>query len=303
VPVAIVGARGTAQTITAGATLIAVAMVIKELAGADAAAVARAVRALAGGHMFLAVVALLAAGYTTQAPFIVWPMLAFAAVFAYAGAPPRIPESSLYGSLLTLFGRSPTGLPPRSSSRTGAELRMRSRSVVVRDVEAVRSAYERQIREAARQQERHRLARDLHDAVKQQIFVIQTAAATAQTRFDGDPVGARRALDEVRNAARAAMRELEVMLDSLQARPLEPSGLVAALREQCSALGFRTGAEVNVQVGALPPAGRVPPGMTQALLRIAQEALANVARHARATRVDLALDCRGDEVTLSACRR
>src|SRR5215472_3553156 len=63
---------------------------------------------------------------------------------------------------------------------------------------ALRSRYERQIREAARQEERNRLARDLHDSIKQQIFVIQTAAATAQVRFESDQPGARTALEQVR---------------------------------------------------------------------------------------------------------
>jgi hypothetical protein len=56
---------------------------------------------------------------------------------------------------------------------------------------SLRSRYEEQIRQAARQEERTRLARDLHDAVKQQLFAVQTAAATAETRFDMDPAGAR----------------------------------------------------------------------------------------------------------------
>jgi len=51
--------------------------------------------------------------------------------------------------------------------------------------EPLRSQYEQKIRQAAAQEERKRLARDLHDSIKQQIFAIQTAAATVQTRFDG----------------------------------------------------------------------------------------------------------------------
>ena len=65
---------------------------------------------------------------------------------------------------------------------------------VVRNKPAIgslRSAYEQQIRQAARQEERARLARDLHDAVKQQLFVIQTAGATAQARLSTDIDGAR----------------------------------------------------------------------------------------------------------------
>jgi signal transduction histidine kinase len=298
-PVLLVGEGGTAHTVTAGAALIAVAMVAKDLAAIEAAAIGRVLASLSAGQMFLAIVILLVSDYTVRAPMIVWPMLLFGALFAYAGDPPQIPERSLYGSLLTLFGWSPTGLPPRRTHGGTGEMRMRSRGVVMHDVEGLRSAYERQIREAARQEERHRLARDLHDAVKQQIFVIQTAAATAQARFESDPGGSLRAVGDVRQAARAAMSELEAMLDSLQARPLELSGLVAALRDQCSALAFRTGAEVDVQIGSVPAPERVPPGMTQALLRIAQEALANVGRHARATRVDVTFGSTADAITLS----
>ena len=53
-------------------------------------------------------------------------------------------------------------------------------------LDALRSQFEEQIRQVARQEERTRLARDLHDAVKQQLFAIQTAAATAEARFEGD---------------------------------------------------------------------------------------------------------------------
>ena len=85
------------------------------------------------------------------------------------------------------------------------------------------------------------------------------------------------------------MTEMEVMLDQLRAEPLENTGLVAALKKQCETLGFRTGAEVAFQLGELPASTVVPPGAQQAVLRVAQEALANVARHARATHVSVRL--------------
>ncbi len=155
--------------------------------------------------------------------------------------------------------------------------------------ERLRSEYEDHIRDAAAQEERNRLARDLHDSVKQQIFAIQTAAATAQTRFDVDPDGAKAALANVRASAREATGEMEAMLDQLRAAPIENAGLVEALKKQCDALKFRTGAEVDFTVSDLPPNAAVPPGARQAILRIAQEALANVARHARARHVTMAL--------------
>ncbi len=156
--------------------------------------------------------------------------------------------------------------------------------------ERLRSRYEQQIRLAATQEERNRLARDLHDLIKQQIFVIQTAAATAEVRFDHDPTGAKQALSQVRNSARDAMSELEVMLDQLRAEPLENTGLVEALKKQCEALGFRTGAHVEFLSGQLPGSGSLVPGAHEAILRVAQEALSNVARHARAKNVHVNLD-------------
>jgi signal transduction histidine kinase len=153
----------------------------------------------------------------------------------------------------------------------------------------LRSQYEQQIREVARQEERNHLARDLHDSIKQQIFVIQTAAATAQARFDGDPAGARLALDQVRGSAREAVTEMQVMLDQLRAVPLENAGLVESLKKQCEALGFRTGARVEFKLGDLPPTEALPPGAHEAILRAAQEALANVGRHARAGTVLVSL--------------
>lgn len=164
---------------------------------------------------------------------------------------------------------------------------------------ALRSQYEEQIRQAARHEERARLARDLHDAVKQQIFVVHTAAATAQARLDSDRDGAHQALEQVRSAARDAMTEMEALLEQLQAAPLANAGLVASVRKQCEALGLRTGAQVRFELGALPPDAALDPGARQAVFRVAQEALANVARHARARTVSVGLDTSRSELVLT----
>ena len=166
-------------------------------------------------------------------------------------------------------------------------------------MDTLRSQYEQQIRHAARLEERSRLARDLHDAVKQQLFAIQTSAATAQARFADDAEGAQTALEQVRTSARDAMTEMEAMIEQLQATPLENTGFVAALRKQCEALGFRTGADVTLEVGTLPPSDALPPGTQQALFRAAQEALANVARHARARHVTVRFGVVGNNLELS----
>jgi signal transduction histidine kinase len=166
----------------------------------------------------------------------------------------------------------------------------------------LRSQYEQQIREATRREERARLARDLHDAVKQQLFVIQTAAATVEARFDGDNAGARAALADVRAAAREALGEMDAMIGQLEGVPMENVALVDALRKQCEALGFRTGADVRLEIGELPPTQALPPAAHEVLFRVAQEALStlsNVARHARAKTVHVSLGLVGHRLELA----
>jgi signal transduction histidine kinase len=85
------------------------------------------------------------------------------------------------------------------------------------------------------------------------------------------------------------MTEMEAMLDQMAAAPLENAGLVEALKKQCEALGFRTGAKVEFKLGDLPESDTLPAGAHEALLRVAQEALANIGRHARASRVTVSL--------------
>ena len=193
-----------------------------------------------------------------------------------------------FAAMVVLAGVSPVPSPVTFTTLFGGN----------RPPENLRSVYEEQIRAAAGQEERNRLARDLHDSIKQQIFAIQTSAAAAQARFDNDAAGAREALEGVRSSAREAMAEMEAMLDQLRASPLESVGLVEALRRQCEALRFRTGAEVQVDIGEIPAPEQLPPGAAQSILRIAQEAFANIARHARATEVQVSLCVEGDDCVL-----
>jgi signal transduction histidine kinase len=162
----------------------------------------------------------------------------------------------------------------------------------------VRRGLLRQIEESAAQEERNRLARDLHDSIKQQLFSINVGTAAAQERWESDPEGARKALAEVRRSAHEAMVEMQAMLHQLRPEALGTAGLIEALREQCEALGYRTGAEVTLEIGEPVPDDRMPPGAQDALFRIGQEMLANVARHARAQHVRLWLGRQDEEVML-----
>lgn len=156
-----------------------------------------------------------------------------------------------------------------------------------------------QISEAAAQEERNRLARDLHDSIKQQIFSISVSAAAANARLETDLPGARAALADARQSAQEALVEMRAMLQQLSPSPLEKSGLIQALRDQCEALAYRTGAHVKVDLGSLPGDEKLPIGSQEALFRIAQEGLSNVARHARAKNVALSLHEVDDSIRLT----
>ncbi len=151
------------------------------------------------------------------------------------------------------------------------------------------------IRESAAQQERDRIARDLHDSIKQQLFGIKLSSAAAEERWENDLPGARSALADVRRNAHAALVEMQAMLAQLRPEPLAAAGLVEALREQCEALGYRSGARVDFELGDLPSESRLPAGAQEHLFRMAQEALSNVARHARARSVRVRLGQAGQD--------
>lgn len=145
------------------------------------------------------------------------------------------------------------------------------------------------VEEDAARQERNRLGRELHDSIKQQLFSIQMSASAVEARWDDDPTGARMALQDVLQSTRAALAEMNALLQSLSPVPLERVGLAQALQDQCQALAYRTGAQVTCEVAELPAEDWLPAGAMETLFRVAQEALSNIARHARAKNVSLNL--------------
>ncbi len=200
---------------------------------------------------------------------------------------------SLVAAFLGLAaGLAWVGLRPRGPAEIAAEIE----GLEIPD--EIRRGLLQQIGEAAAQEERNRLARDLHDSIKQQLFSINVGTAAAQERWERDPEGARKALADVRRSSREAMVEMQAMLHQLRPEALGTAGLIEALREQCEALGYRTGAEVTLEIGEPVPDDRMPPGAQDTLFRIGQEMLANVARHARAQHVRLWLGRQDEEVML-----
>lgn len=146
-----------------------------------------------------------------------------------------------------------------------------------------------QVRKTAAQEERNRLARDLHDSIKQQIFSIAMSAAAVKARWTKDPETARHTVEEIERTAHEAQVEMQALLQELRPVALENVGLIEALRMQCQALGYRTGARVTTEFTELPAEHLLPPGSQELLFRIVQEAFSNIARHAQPQNIWLSL--------------
>lgn len=151
--------------------------------------------------------------------------------------------------------------------------------------------YERS-RELTIEQERARLAHDLHDAVSQKLFSLRLTAEAATEFVGRDPDRARDEIAEVRKLAREATEELRVAVVELRPAALAEDGLATTLRKQVTVLDRAVRAQdarcpTVSFVDEHPPA--LPPAQQQVVLRVAQEALHNAVRHAQACAVTVTL--------------
>jgi len=153
-----------------------------------------------------------------------------------------------------------------------------------------------QTREMAVMAERNRLARELHDSISQSLFsIVLTAEAASRLTSGNAPSG--RAMSRVQEIARETLAEMRALIFELRPATLQERGLVYALSNHVELFRRRQG-QVEVRFQVLGDC-RFNPDAELALYRIAQEALANVAKHAAATRVDVLLDLeRPDRVRL-----
>lgn len=144
-------------------------------------------------------------------------------------------------------------------------------------------------------EERNRLARELHDSVKQQVFAIAMQLGSAQACLPQDPQRAETHLTRAAELAHQAQAELAHLIQALRPLRVQEQGLARALQAFASEWSLQTGiaAEIHVQ-----EVGGLPPPVEQAFFRVAQEALANVARHSGARTVSLSLVREGHQVRL-----
>lgn len=133
--------------------------------------------------------------------------------------------------------------------------------------------------------ERARLARDLHDTVKQKAFALTLQIAAVRAAVAREGLGATPALEESRKLAEEIQRELALILDELrddeQQEPLETQ-----LRARIQSWSRRSGIAATIDLEA---ASQVSPLHAETLARLLDEALANIQRHSGAQRVAISL--------------
>jgi signal transduction histidine kinase len=160
---------------------------------------------------------------------------------------------------------------------------------------ALQSRLVEQARNAGVSEERQRLAREIHDTLAQGLTGIITQLEAAEQRHDDLPAHRRHVRDATR-LARESLTEARRSVHALTPGPLEHARLPAVLREHVASVGHRHGLTVHVEVEGWD--ANVPAEVEVVLLRVAQEALANVVKHADASFVGVTLSLLDDQVVL-----
>ena len=144
-------------------------------------------------------------------------------------------------------------------------------------------------------EERNRLARDLHDSAKQQALAASFELGTALTLYERDPQEAKKHLAEADTLVDSVRKELTNLVDELRPQPMEGEDLSEILKEYGMEWSHRSGIRLNVHVEG---SEILSPVTRETLFRIAQEALANVARHSSASRAEISIEYGKDPITL-----
>ncbi|HKW19757.1 MAG TPA: sensor histidine kinase, partial [Ktedonobacterales bacterium] len=150
--------------------------------------------------------------------------------------------------------------------------------------------------ELAAVEERNRLARDLHDSIKQDVFATALLMGAARSHLPPDTLPAQMYLAEAEALAEQTRQELTALIRELRPARLEDKGLAVVLRDYAEDWSRRMGIALAMEVQG---ERAIALDIEEALFRVAQEALANVAHHSGATHVTIHLVWNGAQVRLT----
>ncbi|WP_409304563.1 sensor histidine kinase [Peribacillus sp. SCS-155] len=152
-----------------------------------------------------------------------------------------------------------------------------------------------QAQAAAVMEERQRIARDLHDAVSQQLFALNMMAAGAVKMFDLSPEKARQQLTEIADISVRAQGEMRALLLHLRPVQLQEDSLCDGLIKLLKELKQKTSLQF---VASIDEVTGLPKSAEEHLFRIVQEAISNIIRHADAQRVKVELTGENEYIRL-----
>jgi signal transduction histidine kinase len=202
-------------------------------------------------------------------------------------AVPIITKGEVYGGMLLYY------VEPRALSEEEIQL---ATSFCDQAALAIENARLReQVEQAAATAERERLARDLHDAVTQTLFSASVIAEALPRIWATDPQEVQNGIEELRRLTRGALAEMRTMLLELRPAALTEKPLGELLSHLADAMTGQTRIPVLLIVEG---EACLHPELQVTLYRIAQEALNNVAKHARASQVTLSMRCAPGSVQL-----
>jgi signal transduction histidine kinase len=138
----------------------------------------------------------------------------------------------------------------------------------------------------AQEEERRRIARELHDGVGPALASLNIRLRTARRLLERDHHPAVDEIEELAELAQTNIQDIRRLIYDLRPAALDELGLVPALREYLARCQQEHGLIIQFTAGE---GERLPASVETALFRITQEALNNVVRHAQAQRVDVAL--------------
>ena len=145
-------------------------------------------------------------------------------------------------------------------------------------------------------EERNRLARDLHDSVKQQAFAASAQLGAAKAHLENNPQKAHAHLVEAELLVGNVRQELTELIQELRPVEIKGKGLTTAVREYIDEWSRRNEIKFDIHVQGERP---LPLEAEKSIFRIIQEALANISWHSQAKCVDLAFNFQADHLALS----
>lgn len=148
-------------------------------------------------------------------------------------------------------------------------------------------------------EERHRIARELHDSVTQLLYgICLYCTATSRSMRSGNSTLIEQNLGEIKDNALQALQEMRLLILELNPPLIQKVGLVSALQTSLEVIETRTGLETELRTKNVD---RLPRSIETELYRIAIEALNNLVRYARAKKVIVDLRAQDGRVCLEIC--